>query len=131
MVAALVGAVAVAAPWQPDVDAAAAWAKRRPGVVSFAVQAGLRDLVLAPVWGASTTSARDQARLFARLPRLLPARHRGYALRLLRTIAASQRWGIGAVRLPSGWRVHFKGGWGRRTGAVSHQAALLEHTDGR
>jgi len=204
---AALGAVALAAPaspaWRPDVAAAASWAARRPGEVSFAVQAGprrygshtgrkvraaslmktiflaaylrrgdvrrrplsaeeksllspmirrsddvaattvrarlgdarlrrfaraagMRDLVLHPIWGASQTSARDQARLFARLPRLLPSRHRAYALRLLRTIVPAQRWGIGAVRLPAGWRAYFKGGWGRGTGAVSHQAALLE-----
>jgi hypothetical protein len=87
--------------------------------------AGLRDLVLRPVWGMSTTSARDQARLFARLPRLLPPRHRAYALGLLARIVPSQRWGIGQVRLP-GWRVMFKGGWGSGSGAVDHQAALLE-----
>ena len=92
----------------------------------FARAAGLRDLTLVgPVWGASRTSARDQARLFARLPRLLPPRHRAYALRLLRTVVPSQRWGIGALRLP-GWRAHFKGGWGSGSGAVDHQAVLLE-----
>lgn len=93
--------------------------------------AGMHDLVLHSVWGRSLTSARDQARLFARLPRLLPPRHRAYALRLLRTIVPSQRWGIGKLRLPAGWRVYFKGGWGAKTGAVSHQAALLERVDGR
>lgn len=92
--------------------------------------AGMRDLALHRIWGLSRTSARDQARFFARLPRLLPARHRAYALRLLRTIVASQRWGIGAIALPRGWRVYFKGGWGSGSGAVSHQAALLER-DGR
>lgn len=91
--------------------------------------AGMRDLVLHSVWGQSTTSARDQARLFARLPALLPPRHRAYALRLLATVVPSQRWGIGEVRLP-GWRVWFKGGWGSGSGAVDHQAALLER-DGR
>jgi hypothetical protein len=37
----------------------------------------------------------------------------------------AQRWGIGELPLP-GWRVRFKGGWGSGSGAVDHQAALLE-----
>jgi hypothetical protein len=94
--------------------------------------AGLRDLRLAArVWGASRTSARDQVRLFARLPRLLPERHAAFARRLLRTVVPSQRWGIGQVRLPPGWTAYFKGGWGSGTGAVDHQAVRLEHRDGR
>ena len=36
-----------------------------------------------------------------------------------------QRWGIAAA-VPSGWRIAFKGGWGRGvTRQVDHQAALL------
>jgi len=37
-----------------------------------------------------------------------------------------QRWGVGRVRLPRGWKLYFKGGWGSGTGAVDHQIALLE-----
>jgi hypothetical protein len=91
--------------------------------------AGMRDLRLNPAWGGSRTSARDQASLMARLPRLLPDRHRAYARGLLRTIVQRQSWGIGDVRLP-GWTVMFKGGWGSGSGAVDHQAVLLER-DGR
>jgi hypothetical protein len=40
----------------------------------------------------------------------------------------SQRWGI-PPKVPSGWRVFFKGGWGSGTGRVTHQSALLQ--DGR
>lgn len=88
--------------------------------------AGLRDLRLDPaVWGMSATSARDQARLFARLDRLLPRRHRAYARTLLRTVVPSQRWGIGTLPL-GGWRAYFKGGWGSGSGAVDHQAVRLE-----
>ena len=46
------------------------------------------------------------------------------AMRLLRTIVRSQRWGIARVR-PDGWRLYFKGGWGSGTGRVDHQVALL------
>jgi beta-lactamase class A len=84
----------------------------------------------APVWGLSQITARDQTRFFLRLDALLPARHRAYGLRLLRSIVPSQRWGIGRLNLP-GWRVYFKGGWGSGSGAVDHQVALLTHGDVR
>jgi hypothetical protein len=87
--------------------------------------AGMRDLRLASVWGLSRTSARDQVELFRRLDDLLPARHRAYANRLLETVVPSQRWGVGAVDLPAGWTLRFKGGWGSGSGAVDHQSALL------
>lgn len=86
---------------------------------------GMRDLRLASVWGLSRTSARDQVALFRRLDDVLPARHRAYARRLLETVVPSQRWGVGAVELPVGWTLRFKGGWGSGSGAVDHQSALL------
>jgi hypothetical protein len=82
-----------------------------------------------PVWGLSTTSARDQARFFFRIDELVPRRHGGFALWLLASIVPSQRWGIPPVR-PPGWKIHFKGGWGSGTGWVTHQTALLRK-DGR
>lgn len=85
---------------------------------------GMTDFRVASVWGMSRTSARDQARLYARLDRVFPERHRAYAMRLLATVVPSQRWGI-ARAAPRGWRLYFKGGWGAGTGAVDHQAALL------
>ena len=84
----------------------------------------------APIWGNSLVTARDQTRFFLHLRRLLPPRHRTYALRLLRTVVPGQRWGIGRLRV-RGWRVHFKGGWGSGTGAVDHQVALLTRGDQR
>jgi hypothetical protein len=76
------------------------------------------------VWGLSLITARDQTRFFLAIEELLPERHRGYAMRLLRTIVPSQRWGMAQV-VPEGWRLHFKGGWGSGTGAVDHQVGLL------
>jgi hypothetical protein len=63
--------------------------------------------------------------LFLRIDRLVPRRHRAYAMRLLRGVIPAQRWGIAAA-VPRGWRIAFKGGWGRGvTRQVDHQAALL------
>lgn len=93
-------------------------------LLGVARAAGMRDYTPYTVWGLSRTSARDQAALFWRLRSLFPRRHRAFALRLLRTVVEDQRWGIAEVA-PRGWRLYFKGGWGRGTGAVDHQGALL------
>jgi hypothetical protein len=80
-------------------------------------------------WGLSEMTARDQARFFYRIRSFVPVRHRAYALGLLSSIVPSQRWGIAPVKPPR-WSIHFKGGWGSGTGAVTHQGALLRR-DGR
>jgi hypothetical protein len=84
----------------------------------------MRRFVVHPAWGLSLITARDQTRFFLRIEDLLPGRHRAYAMRLLRTIVPSQRWGMAQV-VPEGWRLYFKGGWGSGTGAVDHQVGLL------
>lgn len=89
---------------------------RRAGMQRFTPVTG--------IWGNSQIDAEDQARFFFEIDHLLPARHRTYGLRLLRSITPSQRWGIGQVE-PRGWHVYFKGGWGSGTGRVDHQSALL------
>jgi hypothetical protein len=93
-------------------------------IVRLARAAGMKRFRLHPAWGLSLITARDQTRFFMRLERLLPERHRAYAMRLLRTIVPEQRWGI-ARAIPEGWRLYFKGGWGVGTGKVDHQVGLL------
>ena len=94
-------------------------------LAALARRVGMTHFVPHPVWGGSTVTAVDQARLFLRIDRLVPRRHRAYAVGLLRRIVAGQRWGIPAAR-PAGWRIAFKGGWGMGvTRQVDHQAALL------
>jgi hypothetical protein len=96
----------------------------------LAARAGMLDFSFAwPIWGNSTTSARDQARFFYRIRGLVPRRHRGYTMAVLASIVPSQRWGIPPERPPA-WTIHFKGGWGSGTGLVAHQSALLRR-DGR
>jgi hypothetical protein len=93
-------------------------------IARMARRAGMRRFAIHPIWGLSLISARDITRFFLNVERMLPDRHRAYALRLLRTIVPSQRWGMARV-VPDGWRLYFKGGWGAGTGAVDHQAGLL------
>ena len=96
-----------------------------PALTALAHRAGMRSFLAHPVWGGSLITADDQARFFRRIDRLVPARHRDYAMGLLRGITAGQRWGMPEV-VPHGWTIAFKGGWGRGvTRQVTHQAALL------
>src|SRR5215207_3576827 len=90
---------------------------RRVGMRRFAAAA-------AGAWGMSRVTAADQTRFFLELERFVVPRHRATALRLLRTITPSQRWGIGQVT-PKGWTAYFKGGWGSGTGAIDNQVVLL------
>jgi len=101
------------------------------GLRRLARSAGMtRFIPDAPVWGHSRITARDSSRLFLRIDRLLPERHRDYAMGLLETIVGSQRWGIAEAH-PPGWRLFFKGGWGSGSGLVDHQAALLTNGEQR
>lgn len=127
-------------------NAAATWAYRivGPGELRrVARRAGMSRFVPAPSWGSSRITAVDQARLFRRIDRLVPERHRPLARELLASIVPSQRWGIPAAA-PSGYAILFKGGWRRAgtTGArpcrrsrkrcrwVVHQVAKLESAEG-
>ena len=95
------------------------------GLRTVARRSGMTRFTPQPAWGLSRISARDQTRMWLRFEQLVPRRHRAAALKLLGTIIPAQRWGVGAVRLPDGWKLHFKGGWGSGTGLVDHQVALL------
>jgi hypothetical protein len=99
-------------------------------VVRLARRAGMTRFAVRDIWGLSLITARDQTRFFLHIERLLPARHRAYALKLLRTIVPSQRWGVAQV-IPEGWTLYFKGGWGSGTGAVDHQVGLLARGEDR
>ena len=92
-----------------------------------AVAQAAHMLHLQPVGALFETriTAADQARLFLRIDRYVPRRHRAYAMGLLRNVIPAQRWGIAAA-VPHGWRIAFKGGWGKgETREVDHQVALL------
>jgi hypothetical protein len=94
-------------------------------VRATARRVGMRRFRLVPgVWGASRIDASDQTRFFLHFEAHVVARHRATALRLLRTVVASQRWGVARVR-PDGWQLYFKGGWGEGTDLIEHQVALL------
>jgi len=95
----------------------------------LARRARMRDFAYTSPWGASRTSAPDQAHFMRNLRRYIPERHWGYARRLLSSIVPAQRWGVGRAE-PPGWEVYFKGGWGLpppNYGGLDHQVALLQH----
>jgi len=99
---------------------------RRAGMASFEPVPGY--------WGGDQITAADIARFFYRLEANLPGPHRRYAMGLLARITPTERWGI-PQGIGHGWRVWFKGGWRppgdeENSGAVTHQAALLEHRRG-
>lgn len=100
-------------------------------VRSVARRAGMRRIVLdSVVWGLSRIAAADQTRFFRRIDAQVTPRHRATAMSLLGSIVPAQRWGIGRIHL-RGWKLYFNGGWGRGTGAVEHQVALLRRGDRR
>jgi Beta-lactamase enzyme family len=99
-------------------------------LIRLAHDAGMTRFAVDTIWGMSLITARDQTRFFLCLEGLLPNGHRTYALRLLRSIVPSQRWGMARV-IPEGWQLHFKGGWGSGTGAVDHQVGLLRRGEHR
>jgi Beta-lactamase enzyme family len=80
------------------------------GLDELARAAGMTRFSTSPDWGQTQITARDQARFMYRLERLIPDRHRTYALQLLASIVPRQRWGIPPAA-PEGWKIHFKGGW--------------------
>ena len=112
-----------------DNDAASTLYRRVGGAGLYSVARAARMTRFADVgnWADAQITAGDQARLFLRIDRLAPERHRGYLRRLLGSIVSWQRWGIAPVAGRRGFEIMFKGGW--RT-AIAHQVALLQR-DGR
>jgi hypothetical protein len=97
------------------------------GLYAIARAARMRNFDVGFNWADAQLTAYDQARLFLRIDRLAPRRHRAYFRGLLAGIVPRQRWGIAPVAAERGFGVMFKGGW--RIG-IFHQVALLER-DGR
>jgi beta-lactamase family protein len=93
------------------------------GMRRVAKAAGMRQFADVGHWAGARITAADQARLFLRIDRLVPLRHRRYARKLLSSIVGEQRWGIAPVARSARLKIFFKGGW--RNG-ITHQVALLE-----
>src|SRR4051794_35009246 len=93
------------------------------GLYAVAHAAGMRRFSVHGAMFEAQLTAEDQARLFLKIDRLVPAPRRAYARSLLAGIIPPQRWGIAPVASGRHYRIFFKGGW--RDGIV-HQAALLE-----
>ncbi len=111
-------------------NAAASTVYRRvggSGLERLADVAGMTRFADVGHWADAQLTAADQARLFLRIDRLAPRRHRSYLRGLLASIVGGQRWGIAPVAEERGFTIMFKGGWRTR---IAHQVALLER-DGR
>lgn len=84
------------------------------GVSAMGDSLGLRETVeVGPVWGLSSTTAEDQARLLSTVvqgPGPLDDRRRGIAWWYLRSVRPDQRWGVTAG-VPAGWDVGLKNGF--------------------
>jgi hypothetical protein len=100
------------------------------GLQALAHRVGMTRFATNPIWGETSITATDQTRFFLHIDGYVVARHRSYAMRLLRSIIPSERWGIGELALP-GWKRYFKGGWGYGTGLLDHQVVLLTRGCGR
>ena len=89
---------------------------RHAGMTGFTLVSGKRS-PRGFVLGDSRVTAVDQARLFARIDALTPARHRAFAMQLLESIEGAGRFGIlaadlnAAIRSKGGWRPEDDGGW--------------------
>jgi len=94
------------------------------GLHVLANRVGMTHFATSPIWGETEVTARDQTKFFLHIGSYVVRLHRAYAMRLLRSIVPSERWGIGEVA-PKGWRLYFKGGWGYGTGLIDSQVALL------
>jgi hypothetical protein len=97
------------------------------GLTAVARAARMRHFLAVGALFETRITAADQARLFLRIDRLVPQRHRAYARALLAGIVGPQRWGIAPVARARHYAAFFKGGWRK---GITHQAALLER-DGR
>jgi hypothetical protein len=108
-----------------DNDAASAVYRRVGGAGLYRVAAAAHMTRFRDVgnWADANITAADQVRLFLRIDKLAPKRHRSYLRNLLASIVPSQRWGIAPVAEARDFHIMFKGGW--RTN-ISHQVALLE-----
>lgn len=99
-----------------DNDAASALYRQisgASGLDRFDAKAGLSQTAASSSWGLTRTSAQDQVsllRLLAFPNSLLTRGDRRYELGLMRSVTASQCWGI-APCLPEGVSVALKNGW--------------------
>lgn len=102
-------------------------AGRAEGVQQVADDLGMTRTVVSPAWGATTTSAADQALLIDALVAGTPdltSRDRAFVLDLMSRVVDEQRWGVGSV--PDDVMSQVKNGWveleplGWRINSIGH-----------
>ena len=88
-------------------------------------KAGAGSIDVRGWWSETYLSASAGARFMSKVRRLIPGRHRRFAMRLLAHITPSQRFGM-PDGIGRGWNLYFKGGWRSTSrGALVHQIAVL------
>lgn len=69
---------------------------------ALAQRVGMTQFAVAPIWGESHITAREQTEFFLHIGRYIARRHRRHAMRLLASITPSQRWESGKSRRRAG-----------------------------
>jgi hypothetical protein len=118
-------------------DDAANWAYgfvRQSCIYRLASNVGMRGFRTQGFWGRTQITPFGTANLFFRIDRRITARHRAQAMRWLRGVVPSQRWGLARPWVvPDGMAIAFKGGFAGTTGGGGRtvsQGALLSAPNG-
>lgn len=106
---------------------------RQTCIHRLARNVGMRGFVTSSHWGRTRITPYGTANLFFRIDRRIVPRHRALAMRWLRGVVPSQRWGLARTWIvPRGMSIAFKGGfaWSYGGGRTVSQGALFSAPNG-
>ena len=96
----------------------------------LARSSGMRGFSTQSIWGRTQITPYGTARMFFLIDKRIVPRHRAQAMRWLRGVVPSQRWGL-ARTVPRGMAISFKGGFvGPSNARVVSQGALFSAPNG-